>query len=612
MAAVNPVELTVRSESIQQAYTLYRADRFRVNRRYQRKLVWSVEEKQRLIDSIVLALPLPLFLVAEISSEPDSPLELIDGMQRMNAIFAFIEQEFDYNGEYFDLATLADTKALLDAGELEQQTPILDRSKSVTIANYSLALSVFRASDPSSIDEVFRRINSGGRRLSKQELRQAGTISPLADMVRRLASVIRRDTSPGDSVPLRKMPMLSISNRSLKYGVNVTDIFWVAQNILRRDDVRESLDEQTILDILVDCLVEPMSTTNSQSRDAFYDFTADPDQVETPASIIMSSRIEAVGAEDVERRFLAVYDAIRSVLDNSDQSFVKLIGLPPSGRGGRYFHAVFVALWEAMFVDTPTRTLADAEKAVKAFRGLAASASTTSGGDWAAEPKRQTINAFKGILLPYMTIDTHAKDFGQLASTSLLETILTNARVEQPPFDCKQGLFSLNPNTRKFDQGNFDKIVKTFTAMANIGPGHTSYLLLGAADDETDAGVVKELDKISSYELAGFHIVGIGREAVLDGKNLNDYWSWIIQRIGTHPSLPSGFAKQLTREARLVSYKDAALGLFKVTAQSAPVFYGTELYDREGSSTVAVAPGHAQFELYSRFSGVAQGQTANV
>ena len=160
------IALTVRSESVQRAYSSYRADQYRVNRRYQRKLVWSVEEKQRLVDSIVLALPLPLFLVAETSTGPDATLELIDGMQRLNAIFSFIEQEFDYRGHYFDLDTLADTKALKDAGELTQRTPVVGRDISVAIANYSLALSVFRAEEQASVDEVFRRINSGGRRLS--------------------------------------------------------------------------------------------------------------------------------------------------------------------------------------------------------------------------------------------------------------------------------------------------------------------------------------------------------------------------------------------------------------------------------------------------------------
>ncbi|WP_234427864.1 DUF262 domain-containing protein, partial [Streptomyces badius] len=156
--------MTVRSESIQQAYSAYRTELYRVNRRYQRKLVWSVEEKQRLVDSILKALPLPLFLVAEVSGGHDSPLELIDGMQRMNAIFSFIEQEFDFQGKYFDLDTLADTKALKDSGEIEQKQPLLDRAESVAFANYSLALSVFRAENQSSVDEVFRRINSGGRR----------------------------------------------------------------------------------------------------------------------------------------------------------------------------------------------------------------------------------------------------------------------------------------------------------------------------------------------------------------------------------------------------------------------------------------------------------------
>jgi uncharacterized protein with ParB-like and HNH nuclease domain len=94
MAGVVSTDLSVRSESVQRLYGLYLADRFQVNRRYQRKLVWSVEEKQRLIDSILRDLPIPLFLVAEIGAAPDAPYELIDGMQRLNAIFAYLENEF--------------------------------------------------------------------------------------------------------------------------------------------------------------------------------------------------------------------------------------------------------------------------------------------------------------------------------------------------------------------------------------------------------------------------------------------------------------------------------------------------------------------------------------
>lgn len=290
-------ELSVRSESIQSLYLRYRSDKFIVNRRYQRKLVWTVEEKERLIDSALQNLPLPLFLVAEIGLGADANYEVIDGMQRLNALFSFLENEYPVDGQYFDLDSLADTKSLKDQGALTQQIPIMSREQSVRLSNYSVALSVFRATDSSSVDEVFRRINSGGRRLSFQELRQAGTISQLADLVRVISSRIRTDTSPGDSVPLRVMPKLSITNRDLDYGVRVNDIFWVQHGILRREDVRTSLDEQLVLDMLIDCVISPIPTISKESRDAYYGFS---DQAgHSPSNI--STAITAYDPEKLER-----------------------------------------------------------------------------------------------------------------------------------------------------------------------------------------------------------------------------------------------------------------------------------------------------------------------
>lgn len=39
--------------SVQEAYREFRDGNFRVNRRYQRKLVWTLAEKQKLVDSIL-------------------------------------------------------------------------------------------------------------------------------------------------------------------------------------------------------------------------------------------------------------------------------------------------------------------------------------------------------------------------------------------------------------------------------------------------------------------------------------------------------------------------------------------------------------------------------
>lgn len=59
------MSITPRGMSIQEAYRLYRDEKLIVNRKYQRKLVWTQEEKASLIDSILCDYPIPLILFAE-------------------------------------------------------------------------------------------------------------------------------------------------------------------------------------------------------------------------------------------------------------------------------------------------------------------------------------------------------------------------------------------------------------------------------------------------------------------------------------------------------------------------------------------------------------------
>lgn len=217
--AQESTDLTVQGESLQQLYHEYIQGTFLANRRYQRKLVWDVSEKENLIDSVARKLPIPLVLVAEVPEESERRLEIIDGLQRLNAIFSFLENEYSYNGKYFDLETLADTKYLLDGGHLEQKQPALDRETCLRIANYQLPVSTYRSATEESVDDVFRRINSSGRKLSLQEIRQAGNTSELATVVRRISASVRGDASLADSVNLRDMPKISITNKDLGYGI---------------------------------------------------------------------------------------------------------------------------------------------------------------------------------------------------------------------------------------------------------------------------------------------------------------------------------------------------------------------------------------------------------
>ena len=52
-------ELDSSPRSIQSIYSWYADQRLWVNRRYQRKLVWTLEEKQKLVESVLSGYPIP-------------------------------------------------------------------------------------------------------------------------------------------------------------------------------------------------------------------------------------------------------------------------------------------------------------------------------------------------------------------------------------------------------------------------------------------------------------------------------------------------------------------------------------------------------------------------
>jgi uncharacterized protein with ParB-like and HNH nuclease domain len=160
-------ELSIRSETVQRIYNFYRSGLFFVNRRYQRKLIWTLEEKQAFLDSILKGYPVPIFLLAQTTVNGNKVFEIIDGMQRLNAIVSFIEGEHTYDDQYFDLDTMVESKSALDSKELIQKNPKLDRKRCESIASYVLPLSIYTFDEMERIDEIFLRINSNGKHLSR-------------------------------------------------------------------------------------------------------------------------------------------------------------------------------------------------------------------------------------------------------------------------------------------------------------------------------------------------------------------------------------------------------------------------------------------------------------
>ena len=221
-------DLSIKPMTVSQIYDLFSSGRLIVNRKYQRKLCWSIEEKRNFMDTIMKGLPVPMLLLASTES---GNYEIIDGMQRLDAICTYVSQKYNLKDGYFNLESMPDTIEQKRVGSITQRAPILDSAKCKEIANYPLPVSIFPASNDDDVEEIFKRINSTGKHLSPQELRQVGVSTKFASLVRRLSSEIRGDVSE-DILLLKNMTNISLSNYRLNYSISISDIFWVKNDII--------------------------------------------------------------------------------------------------------------------------------------------------------------------------------------------------------------------------------------------------------------------------------------------------------------------------------------------------------------------------------------------
>jgi hypothetical protein len=586
--------LVIRGEAVQALYSQYSAGHLVVNRRYQRKLVWSIEEKQAFIDSLVRRLPVPLILAAERTTSGGTHLEIIDGLQRLEAVFAFVNNAYPLEGHYFDLETLAETKQALDNGSLLQRHPTLSREQCTQLAGYNLPISVYRASDDETVDDVFRRINSGGRHLSRQEIRQAGSLSNFAELVREVAASVRGDYSVGDIIDLKRVPAISITSVPDGPGVFVDTIFWVRNRILTREQVRESRDEEIIADLLASMLIEPVPPYDSRVLDQFYglDQTSESRQ----------DRIEAVlqrdSPDDVKARFAHIISTITQLCDGDGNQFSNLIFEEPRQRVPRYFEAVFLGLDTLLIGEQ--RQIDDFVAARAALRGIGSRHIDipSGGGTWRADSKRSNAEVVAGLLRP------HTKPLEQAPHPALernalqIENLLRAAIVENSLIDFKQGLSNLT-DPPELDDNNVQEVLKTASAMANHGRGASGFIIIGIADTHADAERIRALSGVAPVEVSGRLICGIDVDLAQAG-SLDDLLLWFTNTVRASENVDNRLASQLLRDLRAVVWSDRTVLLLKVETVGVPIPFGDAFHERLGSETVEVPPSEVA-TLFARF-----------
>lgn len=604
MAANNRLE--VKSKTIEVVYREYLNQDYSVNRRYQRKLVWTIEEKENLIDSILHQYPLPQFLVAETSAE-QYRYEIIDGMQRLNAIFGFIENEFSLrDGRYFDLEATASTKKLLDDGELKQKQPILGREESVAVATYEIAQSVYSASNRESVEEVFRRINSTGQKLSRQDLRQAGSTSPIADLVRKISSEIRGDNSRSDILPLAHMKTISISSANSKdYGIDVDQTFWVKRGILDRTSIRSSSDEQLVLDIVSDMIFEPYLNTSTPVRNGLFQAPAPklPNEVAEKIRQELNDPQWQSGSkvELITRQYHEVHRRVDQILGAipPGETFQSHIGLTGSNAVPRYYETVFSAVYRIMYKEG--RDLSSKDTAAELLKGANLTKLMPSGGgDWKADKKEEIIQSLTNSLLHAFNNHFEEGVVGTEPTMAItgsdFNRLLNEILHESSAIDIKQGLLPLDSTNRTLNRGSFSTIMKTLSAISNTHPNQGGRVFIGIADSPQDTERIIELDNITPLQHNSLQIVGITREAEHLGMDINKYWDTIMRKIQSCDDLPEQYRREIISKSRIAAdgsptcdHEPKYVLILNAPTTKDPVSFKGKYYERINSSTVEIS-----------------------
>lgn len=148
---------------------------------FQRGYVWDKTKASRLIESIILGVPIPVIYTAE---EQDGTQIVIDGQQRLKSIFGFIDGKFPKNEKDF---TLSGLKMLPDYNGYTFKE--LEKSEKNIINNYNLSLiTITKDSDKDIRFEIFKRLNTGSMKLIDQEIRNCVYRGSYNDFLKELAS----------------------------------------------------------------------------------------------------------------------------------------------------------------------------------------------------------------------------------------------------------------------------------------------------------------------------------------------------------------------------------------------------------------------------------------
>lgn len=170
--------------SIGELINIYKDGDLDIHPEFQRIFRWTDSQKSKLIESILLSIPLPSIFVAQRES---GVWDVVDGLQRLSTIFSFLGIYKDEEGQVLPPLKLTATEYIPSLEGMYWDHPDVNYSIPAetkrTFKREKIDIKIIKKeSDEHTKYDLFQRLNTGGTELSNQEVRNCLLIMINHDM----------------------------------------------------------------------------------------------------------------------------------------------------------------------------------------------------------------------------------------------------------------------------------------------------------------------------------------------------------------------------------------------------------------------------------------------
>lgn len=504
--------------------------------------------------------------------------EIIDGLQRLNAIVSFVNNDYGIlvdGVEYFyDMQFIPTVLLKKLNGELKQREPVLDFKvcQDFADAEIPVILTSQKGNRDKKIECIFERINSSGRKLSAHDIRQASSLNEFPDLVRRVSMSIRGDFTYSDKINLCDMPKISLKNDGLDYGVDPKETFWRKHDIIPFKNFRQSKDEEVIASAMAITLLGENFRVNAESLNSLY-------RENSESSNRVTEIINEVSKDVIEHNAVDVFNQIDTIFDSVNSTFTSyLYDKKNTAAKDVSFITLFCTLYklnrESYFIEDYSEIASLLKDHFDSTFGILAN---RSNHDNRVKVMNVLYNLLKSVMVKkgYRDRTEDEEKVRALLSLSSVESQLVEFKIGITYFE-----------TGKLNEDELQRIYQTLVAMANTASGNEEgYVIIGVANSSKSCSAWKSVYKTTPSTFGSHKVVGVTDEAVRCFGSEDGYVQRMRQLI-SNSLISEPLKSYVLQNYKLISFNDKALLLLPSKKQSTDSYYDGKFYVREGSSTI--------------------------